>query len=73
MMTLRCDSHGKLPWTGQVICALDAGGCGAVWHLNIANPPTESGDCTCGKALVGPKGTARAICAQCYTERAKVA
>lgn len=62
--TLTCSSHGKLSWSGQVLCV----GCDAVWHLNVDNPPTEDGRCTCGAELVGKGGTARAICLRCYAD-----
>jgi hypothetical protein len=61
---MRCIQHGITPWTGQVYCAA----CGAVWHMNVENPPTAP-LCTCGASLVeqdGVKGTARAICRRCY-------
>lgn len=65
---LACSTHGAKPWTGQVIC----NACGAVWHLNVENPPTANGRCTCGREL-GSKNdperfTARAICADCYRQ-----
>jgi hypothetical protein len=50
MKTLRCDTHGRSPWSGQVICAE----CDAVWHLNVENPPTAP-RCTCGANLVGAR------------------
>jgi hypothetical protein len=62
--TLECDAHGRSPWSGQVICT----GCGAVWRLDVRDPPTAP-NCTCGKPLGGPEGTARAICAQCYQSK----
>jgi len=62
---LFCASHGRQRWTGQVICI----NCDAVWHLNVHNPPTEDGRCTCGAELIGDKGKARAICSTCYEER----
>ena len=64
--TLDCGEHGKMPWTGQVICIA----CDRVWHLNVHNPPTADGACTCGKRLSGPEGTGRAICARCYVQLA---
>lgn len=68
-----CDKHGAQPWTGQVMCE----GCGAVWHLNVENPPTADGSCTCGRPLVTmlvdarlrePRnfGSGKAICPSCY-------
>lgn len=65
---LDCDSHGRAPWHGEVICVA----CGAVWKLegNAHVPPAECGkNCTCGKSLVGDDGTARAICARCYERK----
>jgi hypothetical protein len=62
MRAIRCATHGPRPWTGQVMCI----GCGAVWHLNVDNPPTEDGSCTCGRKLSGRGGSARSICHQCY-------
>ena len=60
--TLRCESHGASWWTGQVICMA----CGAVWHLNVENPP-DAPSCTCGELLLkSNKGNARPICAECY-------
>ena len=60
---LRCSSHGRVLWSGEVICV----GCNAVWHLGGGDePPTEDGTCTCGKKLSGEEGTARAICGRCY-------
>ena len=69
---LDCGSHGKRPWHGEVICAQDAGGCGRVWKLqhDADVPPAQlAKSCVCLKPLSGPKGTARAICAECYLER----
>lgn len=69
---LLCDTHGGLPYHGEVICAPSVGGCGAVWKLekDADVPPPELGKhCVCGRSLVGPEGTARAICAKCYRER----
>lgn len=65
--SIRCSEHGDSKWTGQVICI----GCQAVWHLtDPAKSPTDPlGLCTCGKLLVGPHGTSRAICPQCFHER----
>jgi len=62
---LECDLHGRGPWQGEVICTA----CGAVWKLegDTHVPPPELGThCTCGANLVGPEGTARAICTRCY-------
>ena len=64
---LICDSHGRRPWSGQVICTA----CGAVWHLNVDSPPNAP-LCTCGAHLTRRDaegksiGTARAICDRCY-------
>ena len=59
---LVCRSHGTVAWTGEVIC--DA--CGSVWWLGHDDPPGEGNLCTCGRALSGDNGTARAICHRCY-------
>jgi hypothetical protein len=69
---LECATHGSVPWSSQVVCARDVGGCGAVWWLNGGHhpPPELKKKCTCGKPLVGVGGTARAICANCYNDKA---
>lgn len=69
---LLCDGHGAVPWHGEVICAISAGGCARVWKLENDEdvPPRElDKHCVCGRSLVGVNGTARAICARCYTDR----
>lgn len=65
--SIRCSEHGDSKWTGQVICT----GCKAVWHLTDPTkvPPDPLGTCTCGKLLVGPHGTAKAICPTCFAQR----
>jgi len=72
--SIQCGKHKKMPWTGQVLCAIEAGGCGRVWHLNHGHEPKAHGVCDCGKVLVArsdaPEAfTARAICPACYAER----
>ena len=69
-------STGRLRWRGEVICSRNAGGCGHVWKLEKdadVPPPELEKNCPCGALLVGPKGTARAICARCYESRKAVA
>lgn len=69
--TLKCDTHGDTAWTGTVICTA----CGKVWNLTVpAECPPGKGEappCTCGKPLVGDRGTARAICTRCYRGKRK--
>lgn len=70
-----CAEHGKIVWNGEVICAQSAGGCGHVWKLQKdadVPPPELDKRCTCGRPLIGRKGTARAICRHCYEQRRAV-
>jgi hypothetical protein len=81
---LRCDTHGAEPWQGDVTCAPDAGGCGAVYQTRDDKLPHFAPyDCPCGAPLMPhkPDGggqlgpgkrsnfTARSICSKCFAER----
>jgi hypothetical protein len=76
-MTVKCSKHGKRRWEMHVICLPEAGGCGRVFQAADPEAPGYApAVCPCGADLAPTQGatgqsfTARAICAECYKERA---
>ena len=71
--SLFCATHRGTIWLGHLICALDVGGCGAIYR-NALTCPLICDDCD--RRLLGqdrvPKSednrqfTGRAICPLCY-------
>lgn len=64
---IKCAEHGTVEWDGEVVCSR----CHSLWKLMNSDhhPPDEyDQNCVCGALLVGPNGTARPICADCYKE-----
>lgn len=72
---LRCDAHRTSTWLGHVICAFDAGGCGAVFK-NALTAPLICPDCD-HRLLPSTRSpvldedndqrfSGRAMCAHCY-------
>jgi hypothetical protein len=50
---LLCATHGSHPWRGDVVCALDVGGCGRVYQTRDDSLPLFAPyDCVCGAALM---------------------
>jgi len=73
-LSIECEEHGRSPWRGEVICAVEHGGCGRVWCLTDDDKnPAEilaSTRCICGEDLSGDAGAAsRAICPDCFLVR----
>lgn len=73
--TVRCDSHGEIPWEGHVACS----SCGAVFQTENEKAARYAPRvCPCGHRLMPAKNrigealpfSARVVCGTCY--RAKV-
>lgn len=78
-MNLKCGAHGEREWLGDVVCADDGGGCGAVYQTrDEAAPKFAPADCVCGAPLMPRERegapdrehfTARLICHACFVSR----
>lgn len=56
---IECAEHGSEPWRGDVVCAIDAGGCGRLYQTRDDQTPHFAPFiCPCGKQLM-PKPTSR--------------
>ena len=70
-----CDTHGKKPWRGELVCAR----CQRVYTTHDPSLPTHGKEiCACGARFIGPKGvkfsgrihSARPCCSECFVARA---
>ena len=73
-MKLRCATHGKSEWKFTMVCSA----CGTVYQAvreGTEFEPICPGAvrapevCVCGSTLAGKKGSALAICTECFLKR----
>lgn len=66
---MSCGSHGEMPWEGEVICALDMGGCGRLYKMEVGHELACPDTCECGKPMnASVDSPLMPVCASCFDE-----